>query len=79
MEALESLLYPFNWQHTFVPILPLNMPDVIDAPAPFLIGVLRSSRTPWDKTLDDVSVPLFSYFDVCYLNYHYAYWDKNMH
>ncbi|ODM98279.1 Suppression of tumorigenicity 5 protein [Orchesella cincta] len=53
VEALESLLYPFSWQHTFVPILPLDMTDVIDAPAPFLIGVLRSSRTAWDKTLDD--------------------------
>ncbi|XP_035703289.1 uncharacterized protein DDB_G0283357 [Folsomia candida] len=53
VEALESMVYPFSWQHTFVPILPLNMTDVLDAPAPFLIGVLRSSQTPWDKTLDE--------------------------
>lgn len=57
VEALESMLYPFSWQHTFVPILPLDMTDVLDAPAPFLIGVLRSAQNPWDKTLDEVRSP----------------------
>lgn len=49
------MLYPFTWQHTFVPILPLTMIDVLDAPAPFLIGCLRSLQTAWDKTLDEAS------------------------
>jgi hypothetical protein len=53
LEALESMLYPFTWQHTFIPILPLNMPDILDAPSPFLIGVLRSSHSAWDKNFDD--------------------------
>lgn len=34
-----SLLFPLNWKHTFIPILPSVMIDVIDAPLPFLIGI----------------------------------------
>jgi len=37
--ALCSFIYPLSWNHTLIPILPINMVDVIDAPFPFLIGV----------------------------------------
>ncbi|XP_019718696.1 DENN domain-containing protein 2C [Hippocampus comes] len=35
-----ALLYPFTWQHTFVPVLPTSMLDISCSPTPFLIGVL---------------------------------------
>lgn len=38
--AALALLYPFTWQHTFVPVLPANMLDISCSPTPFLIGVL---------------------------------------
>uniref|UniRef100_A0A3Q3WPJ5 UDENN domain-containing protein n=1 Tax=Mola mola TaxID=94237 RepID=A0A3Q3WPJ5_MOLML len=38
--AVLALLYPFTWQHTFVPVLPANMLDISCSPTPFLIGVL---------------------------------------
>ncbi|XP_017266881.1 DENN domain-containing protein 2C [Kryptolebias marmoratus] len=38
--AVLALLYPFTWQHTFVPVLPANMLDICCSPTPFLIGVL---------------------------------------
>ncbi|XP_029012749.1 DENN domain-containing protein 2C [Betta splendens] len=38
--AALALLYPFTWQHTFVPVLPASMLDVSCSPTPFLIGVL---------------------------------------
>nr|XP_046253859.1 DENN domain-containing protein 2C isoform X2 [Scatophagus argus] len=38
--AVLALLYPFTWQHTFVPVLPASMLDVSCSPTPFLIGVL---------------------------------------
>ncbi|CAF1456154.1 unnamed protein product, partial [Adineta ricciae] len=36
------LLYPFSWPHTYVPILPALMLDVLQAPTPYIIGILRS-------------------------------------
>uniref|UniRef100_H3CZX5 DENN domain containing 2C n=1 Tax=Tetraodon nigroviridis TaxID=99883 RepID=H3CZX5_TETNG len=38
--AVLALLYPFTWQHTFIPVLPASMLDVSCSPTPFLIGVL---------------------------------------
>ena len=40
IETLHSLLFPFQWQHAFVPILPLNMniSDILEAPFPVFIG-----------------------------------------
>ena len=37
--ALVSFLFPLCWKHVLIPILPVNMTDVLDAPVPFLIGV----------------------------------------
>ena len=37
-----TLLYPFTWPHTYIPILPALMLDVIQAPTPYIIGLLRS-------------------------------------
>src|ERR1700733_12626882 len=37
-----SLLYPFSWPHTYIPILPALMLDIIQAPTPYIIGILRS-------------------------------------
>ncbi|XP_041654961.1 DENN domain-containing protein 2C isoform X2 [Cheilinus undulatus] len=38
--AVLALLYPFTWQHTFIPVLPASMLDISCSPTPFLIGVL---------------------------------------
>lgn len=38
-EALLGLLFPFVWQGCYIPILPYNMLDILDAPFPFLVGV----------------------------------------
>jgi len=37
--ALSSFIFPLSWNHTLIPILPISMINVIDAPFPFLIGV----------------------------------------
>ncbi|CAF2749902.1 unnamed protein product [Rotaria sp. Silwood2] len=39
------LLYPFSWPHTYVPILPALMLDVIQAPTPYILGILRSCES----------------------------------
>eukprot|EP00743_Colponemidia_sp_Colp-15_P009167 GILK01010001.1.p1 GENE.GILK01010001.1~~GILK01010001.1.p1 ORF type:complete len:1416 (-),score=257.08 GILK01010001.1:44-4291(-) len=38
-ESLCALLYPFSWEHVYIPVLPSNMLDFIQAPLPFLVGV----------------------------------------
>jgi hypothetical protein len=37
-EALTSFLFPLTWQGMYVPVLPSNMVDILDAPVPFLVG-----------------------------------------
>lgn len=39
VESLLSLLFPFNWHGMYVPILPSNMLDALDAPVPYLVGI----------------------------------------
>ena len=38
-EALLSLLFPFEWQGMYIPIMPYAMLDILDAPVPFLVGL----------------------------------------
>ena len=32
-------MFPFQWKHPLIPILPLGMIETLDAPFPFLIGI----------------------------------------
>ncbi|XP_058153458.1 DENN domain-containing protein 2A isoform X2 [Dasypus novemcinctus] len=41
--AMVALIYPFTWQHTYIPVLPPSMIDIVCSPTPFLIGLLSSS------------------------------------
>lgn len=38
-EALTSLMFPFQWQGLYLPVLPETMLEVLDAPVPYLCGV----------------------------------------
>ncbi|KAJ5067537.1 receptor mediated endocytosis [Anaeramoeba ignava] len=40
--ASTALLYPFNWQHIFSPILPESMLIVACSPLPFIVGIHNS-------------------------------------
>lgn len=39
VQAANALIYPMNWQHIFIPLLPSHLLDYLSAPMPFLIGV----------------------------------------
>ena len=45
INTFVCLLYPFSWPHTYVPILPALMLDIIQAPTPYIIGILRSCES----------------------------------
>ncbi|XP_068162901.1 DENN domain-containing protein 2A-like isoform X3 [Antennarius striatus] len=38
--AVVALLYPFVWQHTYIPVLPSAMLDIVCTPTPFIVGLL---------------------------------------
>ena len=38
-EGISVLLFPFAWQHVYVPILPASMMHFLDAPVPFVMGL----------------------------------------
>lgn len=38
-EAISSLLFPFKWQCPYIPLCPLGLAGILQAPLPFLIGV----------------------------------------
>ena len=38
-EGVTSLIFPFTWQHVYVPILPASMLHFLDAPVPFIMGL----------------------------------------
>lgn len=63
MHAVVALLYPFSWQHTFIPVLPGSMLDIVCCPTPFLVGLLSSSLPKLKELpVEEVSAVSF-YFD----------------
>ncbi len=36
------LLFPFVWQGIYIPVLPYNLHEYLDAPVPFIMGTLPS-------------------------------------
>ena len=51
-ELFTSLLYPLKWQHTYIPVLPIQLIEFIQAPFPFIIGI--HSAMVRDSIPDDV-------------------------
>ncbi|EQC42455.1 hypothetical protein SDRG_00190 [Saprolegnia diclina VS20] len=44
-EALCALLYPFAWEHVYIPLLPMKLIEYLQAPVPFFMGVHTSYLT----------------------------------
>lgn len=42
-EILCSLLFPLRWSHLYVPLLPRMLCPMLDAPMPFLCGIVREN------------------------------------
>ncbi|XP_054547016.1 DENN domain-containing protein 2C isoform X2 [Talpa occidentalis] len=59
--AAVATLYPFTWQHTYIPVLPVSMIDIVCSPTPFLIGILSCSL----PQLQDLPVEEVLIVDLC--------------
>ena len=43
-ESITSLIYPFTWSHVYVPLLPPSLENFLDAPVPYIMGLLRRTH-----------------------------------
>lgn len=61
-EAITSLMFPFKWLHTYVPVFPFDLAShFLDAPVPYIMGIpLKSS--------DEMLTRIGSEFDQCFVN-----------
>ncbi|XP_053561320.1 DENN domain-containing protein 2D [Bombina bombina] len=39
IHAVAALLYPFTWEHTYIPVLPKVLLDTVCCPTPFMVGI----------------------------------------
>ncbi|CAN0909147.1 DENN domain and WD repeat-containing protein SCD1 [Linum grandiflorum] len=46
-EAICHLIYPFRWQHVYIPLLFFSGVDYIDAPTPYMMGLHSSVDTSY--------------------------------
>ncbi|KAK9876911.1 hypothetical protein WA026_015947 [Henosepilachna vigintioctopunctata] len=40
IEALQAIIYPFTWPHSFIPVLPKSLWEFVEAPTPIICGIL---------------------------------------
>eukprot|EP00879_Flechtneria_rotunda_P012714 GHRR01013277.1.p1 GENE.GHRR01013277.1~~GHRR01013277.1.p1 ORF type:complete len:1835 (+),score=708.37 GHRR01013277.1:594-6098(+) len=53
-EGVLRLLYPFKYQHVYIPVVPSHLADYLEAPTPFLMGL--DSRQPVDPQVQEALV-----------------------
>ncbi|KAK6645425.1 hypothetical protein RUM43_001702 [Polyplax serrata] len=52
IEALQSTLLPFSWQHTYIPVLPVHLLEMCEAPTPYVIGLPKTKNV--DHSLGNI-------------------------
>lgn len=57
-QGLISLMYPFKYSHTYIPILPATLIEFLSTPTPFIIGVHSSLKREISDLLDVIVVDI---------------------
>ncbi|KAM4807951.1 DENN domain-containing protein 4C [Rhinophrynus dorsalis] len=57
-EAVVAMIFPFQWQCPYVPLCPLSLADVLNAPIPFIVGVDSRYFDLYDPPQDVVCIDL---------------------
>lgn len=52
------MIFPFQWQCPYIPLCPLSLADVLNAPFPFIVGVDSRYFDLYDPPADVVCVDL---------------------
>ncbi|XP_076250836.1 uncharacterized protein LOC143190441 isoform X3 [Rhynchophorus ferrugineus] len=58
VDSLQSILYPFTWYHTFIPIVPESLWDIVESPTPVICGVLSPKAVEHRKIENGIVVYL---------------------
>lgn len=57
-EALVSMIFPFNWNCPYIPLCPLNLAGVLNAPLPFIVGIYSQYFDYFEPPSDVISISL---------------------
>jgi pentatricopeptide repeat protein len=57
-ECMISFMYPFSWEHVYIPVLPKALVGVIHAPMPFIAGVNSAWMEQLREDIPDTVVVL---------------------
>ena len=57
-EAVVTMIFPFHWQCPYIPMCPIVLSDVLNAPMPFLVGVDSRYFDHFEPPIDVASVDL---------------------
>uniref|UniRef100_A0A8C5I6R7 DENN/MADD domain containing 4C n=1 Tax=Gouania willdenowi TaxID=441366 RepID=A0A8C5I6R7_GOUWI len=57
-EAVVAMIFPFQWQCPYIPLCPLSLAGVLNAPLPFIVGVDSRYFDLYDPPADVVCVDL---------------------
>ena len=52
--SIKYLIYPFNWQGVFIPVLPARLMACLQAPVPYIMGIEKQYKG-FDLLPEDVS------------------------
>ena len=55
-EILCSLLFPLRWSHLYVPLLPRMLCPMLDAPVPYLCGIVRENWMHAQQFVSDETI-----------------------
>ncbi|XP_034019109.1 DENN domain-containing protein 5B [Thalassophryne amazonica] len=67
-EGITTLLFPFQWQHVYVPILPASLFHFLDAPVPYIMGLQSDEGADRSKLeLPQEANLCFVDIDNCYI------------
>ena len=50
-ESIRALMFPFVWTHVYIPVVPdyLDVHGLIDAPVPFIAGIVTEQAEALDQ------------------------------
>ncbi|RUS85347.1 hypothetical protein EGW08_006890 [Elysia chlorotica] len=57
--AAEALLFPLNWQHTFIPVLPGHVIECLGLMTPYIIGIHGNLVSRLDELQEDLEDAVF--------------------
>lgn len=56
--ALTALMYPLRYTHTYVPLLPASILEILSTPTPFIMGIHSSMQNEINDMLDVIVADL---------------------